>query len=144
MQENFESNKQNFAPIKCRILQYIDSQSISREKFFLKIGASKSNFSKSALKSEVSATIVSNICVQNPELSADWLLTGRGEMLKIKEYNSEVGTNEIPVAEPSTFYGQKPCELCKEKDKRIEELKDQIKTLKDQLIILQSLIKGIK
>ena len=87
MQENFEPKQQNFAPIKGRILQYIDSQNISREKFFLKIGASKSNFSKSALKSEVSATIVSNICVQNPELSADWLLTGRGEMLKIKEYS---------------------------------------------------------
>ena len=49
------------------------------------------------------------------------------------------------ASDNSTLYGpQKTCELCKEKDKRIEELKEQIKTLKDQLIILQSLIKGIK
>lgn len=49
------------------------------------------------------------------------------------------------ASECSTPYGvQKTCELCKEKDKRIEELKEQIKILKDQLIILQSLIKGIK
>ena len=145
MQENFEPKQQNFAPIKGRILQYIDSQNISREKFFLKIGASKSNFSKSALKSEVSATIVSNICVQNPELSADWLLTGRGEMLKIKEYSMGIDKDFDMASECSTPYGvQKSCELCKEKDKRIEELKEQIKILKDQLIILQSLIKGIK
>lgn len=67
------------------------------------------------------------------------------KMLKIKEYSMGIDKDFDMASESSTPYGvQKPCELCKEKDKRIEELKEQIKILKDQLIILQSLIKGIK
>ena len=136
--------ERKFTNIKERIIYLIEYKREKKETFFSEVGTTSANFRGKNINSSLNSDVIERILTKYDDISADWLLTGRGEMLKIKEYNSEVGTNEIPVAEPSTFYGQKPCELCKEKDKRIEELKDQIKTLKDQLIILQSLIKGIK
>ena len=137
--------ERKFTNIKERIIYLIEYKREKKETFFSEVGTTSANFRGKNINSSLNSDVIERILTKYDDISADWLLTGRGEMLKIKEYNSEERTNGIPViAEPSLFYGQKPCELCKEKDKRIEELKEQIKMLKDQLIILQSLIKGIK
>lgn len=142
MQQNFEQNSQNFAPIKCRILQFIEIQSINREIFFKKIGASKSNFAKSALKSEVSATIVSNIVVQNPELSAEWLLTGEGQMLK-NEYSCQ-DMSSI-ASDFTTPYGKESInDTIRAKDEHIRDLQEQIRTLNRQLEALITIVEDLQ
>lgn len=144
MQQNFEQNSQNFAPIKCRILQFIERQSINREIFFKKIGASKSNFAKSALKSEVSATIVSNIVVQNPELSAEWLITGEGQMLK-NEYSCK-DMSSI-ASDYTATYGKESESIndtIRAKDEHIRDLQEQIRTLNRQLEALITIVEDLQ
>lgn len=136
--------EQNFAPIKCRILHFLDSKRIKKEDFYKKINVTKSNFSKSALKSEVSASILSKILNFYPEISAEWLLTGKGSMLKDEH---QADTVSKVAEEKGKMDGDAPkketrCLLCEEKEKRIEELKDQISTLKDHVNVLQNLIKA--
>lgn len=92
MQTKNEEPEQNFAPIKCRILQIIELKEVKREKFFNEIGVAKSNFSKSACKSEVSASVCSKILNYFTDVSAEWLLTGEGEMLKNQQKSNETET----------------------------------------------------
>lgn len=78
---------QNFAPIKQRILQVIEIKGDTKEKILNLIGISKSNFSSVGLKSEVGGSVCSKILNIYPDLSAEWLLTGEGEMLRSQVQN---------------------------------------------------------
>lgn len=137
--------ERKFTNIKERIIYLIEYKREKKETFFSEVGTTSANFRGKNINSSLNSDVIERILTKYDDISADWLLTGRGEMLKIKEYSMGIDKDFDMVSECSTPYGvQKSCELCKEKDKRIEELKEQIKILKDQLIILQSLIKGIK
>lgn len=125
-----DKNEQNFAPIKQRIVQYLNFKEVKKEEFYSKINVAKSNFSKSALNSEVSASIVAKILNYFPDISAEWLITGKGDMM-----NNNKGTD----VEAGGHKDSCRCQLCEEKDKRIEELKEQIEVLKDQVRILKKI-----
>lgn len=73
---------QNSAPIKSRIVELIDKKGDTREKILNNIGVSKSNFSGVGLKSEVGGFVLSKILNIYSDVSAEWLLTGIGPMLK--------------------------------------------------------------
>lgn len=75
-------NIQNFNQIKERILQFINYKNVSIRKFSEKIDINPSNFGKSNLKSDLSSQVLSKILIIFPEISAEWLLTGKGDMLK--------------------------------------------------------------
>ena len=126
-----DKNEQNFAPIKQRIVQYLNFKEVKKEEFYSKINVAKSNFSKSALNSEVSASIVAKILNYFPDISAEWLLTGKGDMMN---------NNKVTDVEAGGHKDSCRCQLCEEKDKRIAELKEQIDTLKDQLKVMQSMV----
>lgn len=51
-------------------------------KFFQENGISASNFRGNALKSEVGGDVIAKILSIQPKLSPEWLLTGKGEMLR--------------------------------------------------------------
>ena len=84
---------QNFAPIKQRILQIIEIKGDTKEKILNLIGISKSNFSSVGLKSEVGGSVCSKILNIYPDLSAEWLLTGKGEMFR---QNVQKDVNSTP------------------------------------------------
>lgn len=59
-------------------------------------------------------------------ISIDWLLTGRGSM--------EVQKNETaPILLPDVVLDYSNCPICKEKEKRIEDLKETIAILRAQV-----------
>jgi SOS-response transcriptional repressor LexA len=68
--------------IKENILQYIDNQSIVKEDFYRKTGISASNFKGSGLKSEIGGDKIVKILTCYPNINSEWLLTGKGPMLK--------------------------------------------------------------
>lgn len=70
------------SPIKKRILQYIDSVRISRIDFCEKVGISYANMKGKGLESEIGGTQIVKILSQSPGLSPEWLLTGKGAMLR--------------------------------------------------------------
>ena len=73
---------ENLAEIKQRILFYLKNQRIKKEDFYNKIGANSSNFRGKSLKSELSGDTIAKISTIYPEINPDWLLTGKGEMLR--------------------------------------------------------------
>ena len=68
--------------IKGRFLQFLDTQNVSVYKFSTESGISKSQFSGKSLESELGGSQISEILTHFPELNSDWLLTGKGEMLR--------------------------------------------------------------
>ena len=75
------------APIKQRILQFVDYKQIERKNFFGGLNVATSNFRGNALYSEVGGDVIAKILSNHPKLNAEWLLTGRGEMLKPEHEN---------------------------------------------------------
>lgn len=61
---------------------FIDSQSIKKEAFYKKIELSASNFKGSGAKSEIGGEKIVKIITEYPNVNPEWLLTGKGEMLK--------------------------------------------------------------
>lgn len=75
--------------LKERILQFLEFKGISKYEFYQKTGASNGILSqKSGLSEENTLRFLSAY----PEINAEWLLTGKGEMLK-----SEVKNEVVPV-----------------------------------------------
>lgn len=75
MQENFNHTKE-------RILQYLKYKGVSIRKFSEKISISPSNFNEKNMISSLSGDILSRILTIFEELSPDWLMLGKGEMLR--------------------------------------------------------------
>lgn len=70
------------SPIKKRILQYIEYAKISKSFFCEKTGISYANIKGKSLESEFGGTQIAEILSIFGEISADWLLSGTGKMLR--------------------------------------------------------------
>lgn len=72
---------ENFSLVKKRVLQFAETQKVSKEKFFADFGISYANFRGKSLASAVNSVFLEKICASYPSLSAEWLLRGSGSML---------------------------------------------------------------
>lgn len=70
------------APIKQRIIKFIEFKGFEKIKYYEKLGASASNFRSTSLKSEIGGEVIAKILSLNSDLSSDWLLTGKEPMIK--------------------------------------------------------------
>lgn len=68
--------------VKERLLQFAEIQGIPKMEFYKKISVVQSNFSGKGGESALSTDKIMQILIQFPELNSDWLLLGRGEMLR--------------------------------------------------------------
>lgn len=119
-----KENEQKINQIKQRILQFIDLKNISKREFCKKIGINPSHLGNSNLKSDFSGDILSKILLNYSEVNIEWLILGKGEMLK--------DADAIPqCSEPPVLYKTED----NIKDKYIEvleenrELHNELKTL---------------
>lgn len=75
MQEKIQKK----SPIKERILQYADTMNISRREFYRITGISRGTLeSNTGITEEIMAKFIATF----EEISPEWLITGRGEMLR--------------------------------------------------------------
>jgi len=81
--------------IKERVVQFAETQSVSKEKFFDEIGMTSANFRGKAQKSPLNSLTIEKIFTLYPEINLHWLLTGKGEMISEKKKNSEVQTFKL-------------------------------------------------
>ena len=96
------------SPIKKRILQFIDFASITKVDFCEKTGISYANLKGKSLKSEIGGNGIAEILSIFPEISAEWLLTGNGEMLKTEFTPGKLDTSSrklIPFYDIETEAG---------------------------------------
>lgn len=109
--------------IKERILQFLDFKHIKKEYFYQKMNVAASNFKGNGLKSEIGSGQIVNFLSIYPEVSAEWLLTGEGDMLKIANATEEPISNSLC----------KECALLKTKDELIETQRKLIQSLENQM-----------
>ena len=70
------------APIKSRLEFFLENQKVPKKTFFSKSGISASNFKGEGRKSELGGDKIAKILTSYPVLNPDWLLTGKGDMLR--------------------------------------------------------------
>lgn len=71
-----------FTNIKERVLYFTDYKDFAKEKFFEELGVTYGNFKGKAKEKALSSDILAKIVSKYPEINPEWLLTGKGPMLK--------------------------------------------------------------
>jgi len=106
-----------------RLYIYLENQNIKPTVFEREIGFSSGYLSKMKKRSaDIGESVMNKVIDYCPLLSAIWLLTGKGDMIKEIEINKV----EEPTEEYKTSYH--PCEQCKIKDELINSLKREVDT----------------
>ena len=108
------------AKIKDRTLEYLKVSGITKQEFCEKTGISYSNMVGKSLQSELGGDQIYEILQKFPDLNSDWLLLGRGEMLKPKASVQPSGDDLV-------------LKIIAEKDRRIEQLILEKRELEEQL-----------
>ena len=104
-------------------MAYLDAKGIKRGEFFEVIGVAPSNFKGAAKNSELGGDKIAKILTTYPDLSAEWLMADRGEMLK---------TN--PTSETPTFETLYPRSLSEHKDNINQAIPQEIPLIMDRLM----------
>lgn len=128
--------------IKEKILTYLDVKGIKRGDFFDAIGIASSNFKGNAKQSELGGDKIAKILTIYTDLSAEWLMTGRGDMLKTK-HTSELFTPSEDTSLRNKDKNNKAVEqentteillsIIREKDNTIQEQAEEIGRLREQI-----------
>ncbi len=130
-------NMEKTDKIKQRVLQFAKSQHLIMGDFYKKISVHPSTFSGKGLQSSLSGDIIAEILTIYPELSADWLLLEKGEMLR-KNNGKNLNVSDSPQATVSNgdMAIQAPVEL-------LNLLTSQQETIRIQADIISNLTKPI-
>lgn len=67
--------------VKEKILFFVQSIGLSKAEIARQLGISKSNFVGEAMTSDLNVSMVIKFCQLYPQVSAEWLLRGTGDML---------------------------------------------------------------
>lgn len=111
------------AEIKERLINYLKISGISKKDFSEKTGISLWNVTGKSVKSELGGEQISRIIGNYPNISPDWLLLGKGEMLREKCENVEregIGFVKIPTDVWETM--QLQTASLKAKDEQVSQL----------------------
>lgn len=118
------------APIKRRILQYVDYTGIMKKDFFSKIDISSGSFRGKSLSSEIGGDKIAKILTSFPEINPTWLLTGKGEMLLTE--NSGPTLSAAPEFCPNCKVHLAEIKHCREHNETLKELNNMLKRELDQ------------
>jgi len=117
--------------MKERILQFIEYKRLSKNKFYKETGLSNGILDK---QGGISSDSLEKIYYIYPEINLDWLLTGKGEMLK-KEGLVQQAHNNISstITQHQTIHAPEDYETLKQENKRLTQ---ENSSLKDKIIQL--------
>jgi hypothetical protein len=127
------------ATTKERILQFIEHKQISKQKFFNQTGLKRGILDGDKLKTSIPDTFIAIIIATYEELSPEWLLTGKGAMLRsTAPMARQPAAGKEPEAPPPTSSDVVAIykELLRERDEEIKALNRRIWEFerKDELI----------
>lgn len=100
---------ENISTIKDRILTFLEFKGIKKADFYSTTGISDSNFKGKNLSSQLGGDAIVKVLTSYPNLSADWLLVGRGDMLKDDlngiQTADEVNSSTLPTTSMNPSIG---------------------------------------
>ncbi len=67
---------------KERLLYYLDKKGVNKSAFFKSVGLSRTNFTGANLTKSLSSDALVKVLTHCPDLSAEWLMRGEGNMLR--------------------------------------------------------------
>lgn len=123
-----QEKEQNISPIKQRILLFAASLGISKRDFYTKIGVSRGTLES---KTGITEDVITKFFATYPEVSIEWLMTGKGEMLS-DESVAPVKQQPVISDERLVTQGVTP-ELITELLNRITEQAAEIGRLQEQI-----------
>lgn len=142
---NKEKENKN-AEISARIAEILDYFSESKNAFALKLGYERAQTVYDIINGKSAPSYDFFKKFQFSEYSeminTDWLLTGRGSMLKgddVSQMSDKAPTTTSLSSEPSVYYN-----MYKEKDKEVKSLAEQLGALKYQIKILKEKIEELQ
>lgn len=91
-----QTKEQNISPIKQRILYFAGTLGISKRDFYAKIGVSRGTLES---KTGITEDVVTKFFATYPEVSIEWLMLGKGEMLKSNRATQHNAIECVPVIE---------------------------------------------
>lgn len=121
-----------YVSTKKRIIQFVNYKEISVSMFIRNVGLKRGFLDSDKLESSISDVFIAKIIAAHPELSLEWLLLGKGEMLLSDLGGTQESKNV--VAESRNKYAS-DCSKCEVLESDIEKLKEQI-SLQNKLIAL--------
>lgn len=124
--------------VKEKILLFVQSIGLSKAEIARQLGISKSNFVGEAMTSDLNVSMVIKFCQLYPQVSAEWLLRGTGDML-ITNKPTEININNSNMGHHNTNIGSGTQTIT---TSDLAELKQQIAELKaDKEKLYQLLLK---
>lgn len=121
-----------------RLYIYLDSQNIKPTVFERNVGLSSGYLSKMKGRAANMGEDILNIVIDNcPLMSVEWLLNGKGDMLRKDKPYQEVSPPLDVVTEAGKKSTQQLCLLCQEKDKVIAAQQSQIDTQAEYIALLK-------
>lgn len=142
--------------IKDRMIEFIDSKSIVKERFYEMIGMTSANFRGPARNSPINSNAIKKMIEKFPELNLHWLITGEGEMINTSSSDtittitdngsdSSYSNNKNSGNSTNNYYTYPPeseSKMLSVKDYEIQSLKDTIQVLRDSIQSLNDIIKS--
>lgn len=122
--------------IKERILSFLESQGIKKVDFFEATGIQSSNFKGKNMSSQPGGDMIVRVLTIYPNLSAEWLLRGEGDMLKssvTKDKPKIIKTDTKKDNDLSSSILDKFLTTIQNQAEEIGELKARIKDLEQRL-----------
>ena len=127
---------ENILTIKERILSFLESQGIKKVDFFDATGIQSSNFKGKNMSSQPGGDMIVRVLTIYPNLSAEWLLRGEGDMLKssvTKDKPKIIKTDTKKDNDLSSSILDKFLTTIQNQAEEIGELKARIKDLEQRL-----------
>lgn len=90
--------------VKEKILFFVQYMGLSKAEIARQLGISKSNFVGEAMASDLNVSMVIKFCQLYPQVSAEWLLRGTGDML-ITNKPTEININNSNMGHHNTNIG---------------------------------------
>ena len=137
-----QEKSENITRIKQKILYFIDTQTIKKEDFYKKVGIDGANFRGKNLKSELSADKIVNILRKYSEISPDWLLLDKGEMLRSESDERPDGSGSATEIELLRAAIRDKETIIESQNKNIELLEEKVEFLEERLAHCEDMASG--
>lgn len=92
--------------IKKRVMYLLEYKKIPKENFFKEVGISSANFRGEQAKRPLNSKAIESIVSKFPDLNCEWLITGKGEMLKPSSDNIDYESRPNATSAPKNYLAQ--------------------------------------